>query len=186
MDKISFLLSGKRKMERSLLQKDKKGVSLMVSYVLLVIIAIGLSVAVFAYLQLYLPREEAKCLEDISLSIDEASCEFSHGENYNISIKLTNRGLFNVNGAFIRIGEQGRVFKVALNQEDNFLFLEAGLDNVLNPSESWEPDSPYTYVPDNPSTPQELEVEPFLYEENKPVLCEKSVVSKTIFCISEP
>ena len=84
---------------------NKRGVSLMIGYVLLVVIAIGLSVAVFAYLKLYLPKDEPKCYDDVILSIDDLICV--GGEGGNISVTLTNRGLFNINGAFIRVGEVG-------------------------------------------------------------------------------
>jgi hypothetical protein len=170
-------------MMKDLLQKDRRGVSIMVGYVLLIIMAVGLSIAVFAYLKLYLPKADAECKDNIIISIDEVSCELSQGTEYYVSLKLTNRGLFNINGAFIRIGEQGRIFKILLNEEENFLFQEgAGSDNLLNPGETWEPENFYLYEPDNPDAPQEIEVEPFVYIDNKPALCEKAIVSKTIFC----
>ena len=52
-------------MVRGLLRLDKRGVSIMIGYVLLVVIAIGLSIAVYAYLKNYLPREKAECPQDI-------------------------------------------------------------------------------------------------------------------------
>ena len=147
----------------------------MIGYVLLVVIAIGLSVAVFAYLKLYLPKDEPKCYDDVILSIDDLICV--GGEGGNISVTLTNRGLFNINGAFIRVGEVGRIFKTLVNEEDNFLFIGDDGDALLNPGETWSRTFDY-----NGNGIQQVEVEPFLYLENKPVLCEKAVVSKLVDC----
>jgi len=165
---------------KSLLQQDKKGVSIMIGYVLLIVIAIGLSVAVFAYLKLYLPKDEPKCRDDVILSIDRVSCIGIGGGNFEVSINLTNRGFFSINGAFLRIGEVDRIFKTLLGDGEVY-FLE-GNNPVLKPGDSWNPEDPYSYTPDNPNEPQELEVEPFLFIGNKPVLCEKAVVSKIISC----
>jgi len=155
-------------------QENKKGVSLMVGYVLLIVIAIGLSVAVFAYLKLYLPKDQPKCHDDVILSIADASCV-----NDVVNITLTNRGFFNINGAFIRIGDQGRVFKTLLNDDETqFLFIgDPNNDGLLNPGESWSKNYAYTST-----GPQELEIEPFLYIDGKPALCEKAVVSKIVNC----
>lgn len=153
---------------------DKRGVSLMIGYVLLIVIAIGLSVAVFVYLKLYLPKDEPKCYDDVSLSIDEVACE-----NGAITLVLTNRGLFNVDGAFIRIGAYGRVYKQLLNDdESHFLFIGAGGDSLLNPGESWE-GGPFAY---GGNGTQELEVEPFLFLGERPSLCEKAVVARIVEC----
>ena len=169
-------------MMRSLLQQgsrisNKKGVSLMIGYVLLVVMAITLSVLVFAFLKLYLPKNEPKCYEDVVLSIDEVTCQ-----NGKLELTLTNRGLFDINGAFIRIGERGRIYKQAINDNPEVLFLEAGEDNVLTPGETW-----HSLSYDYPGLDvQELEVEPLLFIDDKPALCEKAVVSKDVVCITTP
>jgi hypothetical protein len=157
-----------------LLRADKKGVNLMIGYVLLIVIAISLSVLVFAYLKLYLPKDEPKCYEDVSVSIDKLECLGSNTD-YVVSLNLTNRGLFTIHGVFIRIGEEGRVFKKLLNS-DGLITTEDGL---LKPEETWSVS--FTY--NEPAGIKEVEVEPFLFIDNKPALCEKAVVSQLVECV---
>ena len=166
-------------MVRNLLRKNKKGVSLMVGYVLLIVIAVGLSVAVFSYLRLYLPKEEPKCYDDVSLTIEQASCA-----NQLVDVTLRNRGLFNISGAHIRIGDPGRIAKELLNP--SFLFdFGGGVIRDLKPGEEWSPPGKYSYTYPAPAS-QELEIEPVVFIDNKPILCPKAVVKRIIFCSLSP
>ena len=168
---------------RSSLLKSNKGVSIMVGYVILIVIAISLSVAVFAFLKLYLPSEKPKCSEDIVLTIESASCVDHTGNgNYNIEIELMNRGFFNVDGAYIRAGEVGRIYKTLLNEDPSALFIgEEG--GILAPEKKWKNDFVTMTYKADPTKPQEIEVEPLIFIENKPALCEKATASRIIECI---
>jgi len=160
-------------MGRDLLLKDKRGVSVMVGYVLLVVMAIGLSVLVFAMLKLWVPIEKSECPEDISLTIESASC--SGGI---INMTLRNRGLFSIDSVFINIGEPDRVFRTLLNKETNFLFRgKPGLKLV--PGDTWDYSKIYLE-----SGVKELEIEPLLYvgDAKEPSVCDKSIVKKIVTC----
>ena len=144
----------------------------MIGYVLLIVIAISLAFGVYYYLQNYLPSDRVECGNEVSLSIEEVICQ--DGE---VNVTLLNRGLFNVNGAFIRIGDEVRVFRTTLNEgESQFLFRDME-DGLLNPGEKWE--GSYTY---SGTGMQEIEVEPLRYIENEPVLCENAVVRQVVDC----
>ena len=151
-----------------MLSPDKRGVSIMIGYVLLIVIAISLSIFVFVYLQLYLPKDEPQCYDDVALTIEEARCE--NGEGYVI---LHNRGLFTVDGVFIRVGEEGRIFKEVINADDSTFV-------PLLPQMSWN--GMFAYIPADINKVQELEIEPYVYIENKPALCERAVITKKITC----
>jgi hypothetical protein len=148
---------------------NRKGVSIMIGYVLLIVIVIGLSVLVFAFLQLYLPSEKPKCPGDISLII-EPVC--SPG---NINIFYTNKGLFSVDGALVRVGEVGRLAKDLINEDNVFTFLEGSIE----PGKTWTQDYDYDY-----SEPElkELEIEPVMFIDNEAVLCDGAIVSRIIEC----
>jgi hypothetical protein len=156
---------------------NKNGVSVMVGYVLLVVIAVGLSVAVFSYLKLYLPKDEPECNQEIVLTIDEVSC-FGEGADGFVSVKLSNRGLFSVNGVFIRIGDRDRVFKELLTGDELLFTPEA-----LAPGEEYD-FLRLSYDGYVEGQSRELEIEPFVYIDNEPALCEKSVVSKLVNCVT--
>jgi hypothetical protein len=174
-------------MARNLLRKEnKKGVSIMVGYVILIVIAIGLSVAVFAYLKLYLPKDNPVCSNDVILSIDEVTCvDYDSDEEYDVNVTITNRGFFSVNGAFIRMGDVNRVFKEVLNEEPLTLFSIP--NGVLEPGQVWEsePAVPmfYTPSPDESGQVKEIEIEPLVYVDGEPVLCGRAVVNKLVNCV---
>src|SRR3989344_3866131 len=106
----------------NLSQLNKRGVSIMVGYVLLISIAVALSTAVFFYLKLYLPSDKQECYQDIKLIIDSVSCKVnvvgSSGSS-TVNINFTNKGLFNIPGVYIKIGEPDRIFKEPLNKPED-------------------------------------------------------------------
>ena len=67
----------------------KKGVSLMVAYVLLVVIAISLSALVYIFLKSYLPTDKVECPSDLSLIIEGARCIDNKN---NLTINISNKG----------------------------------------------------------------------------------------------
>ena len=152
----------------------------MVGYVLLISIAIALSTAVFFYLKLYLPSDNPECDQDIKLSIDYASCTIDSGQNtYSIiNLNITNRGLFKVDGAYIKIGNVDRAYKETLNNVEEGLESECNPSLVLNPGETFCGRYNYNSAP---SGVQEITVQPVVWIDNKPVLCE-ALVSKRISC----
>ncbi len=86
----------------------KKAQSEMVSYILLIVIAMGLAVGVYAWINWYVvPGEEReKCSSDVSLSIEDYNCwtapDTSGTNEKYFTMKLKNNGLFNVSGFFIK------------------------------------------------------------------------------------
>ncbi|MBM3247762.1 hypothetical protein FJZ17_04470, partial [Candidatus Pacearchaeota archaeon] len=63
-------------MQKIKINQNKKALSEMVSYILLVVIALGLAAGVFAWLRSQLPAEnEQKCSEDVAITILSYSCD---------------------------------------------------------------------------------------------------------------
>jgi len=166
---------------RGLLQQtkfsNKRAVSEMVSYVLLVVIAVGLSIAVYAYLKVLVPKDlKPECNEDIQLTIQDYSCKANTTKS--LSVTLYNKGLFRVNAVYLRLGTEGA--EVPLN------VLRRLFNPPLMPGESiWVP------VPDraslepilNGSGNYVLEVQAAANnEKGEFALCENSVITQTIYC----
>ena len=155
---------------------NKKAVSLMVSYTLLVIIALGLSVLVYGYLKIYLPSQRPECPQAISLVIDNALCDIT---SETLTIRLSNRGLFNVSAAFIRMGEAGRVVRQQVNEGRE----------IFEPSPIAPSSVPRIYSYDiseilvgSSSTEFELEVQPAMLEKRALYPCEEAIVTRSISC----
>lgn len=172
-------------MEKNLLQlNDRKGVSIMVGYVLLIAIAIALSTAVFFYLKLYLPDERPECDVDIKMTIDSAVCVFDNDitPTYsNVRLNITNKGLFKIEGAYIKIGDASRAFREDLNPANPLSLASAcnGNNEFLNPGDK----SCFEYTYNKaPNEIQEISVQPVVWINNEPVLCPESIVTRRVAC----
>ncbi len=71
----------------------------MLGYVLLTIIAIFMSTAVYLWIKLYVPSEIPECSDGVSLFLEEVKCQ--SGSKLNVTVK--NNGLFSVAGYYIYI-----------------------------------------------------------------------------------
>jgi hypothetical protein len=93
---------------------NKKGVSEMISYVLLVIIAVSISALVYTYLKndicVFCPAPE--CREGTSIIVEDYWCDKT---NLKINLTIYNKGLFNVTAVFIRFGKDNQSVKSQLN-----------------------------------------------------------------------
>lgn len=152
----------------------------MVSYVLLVVIAISLSVFVYAYLKLYLPENRRECEVDTRIVITEVTCLSNYDD---LSFKIENRGLFNVSGAFMKFDLRTKTVKTQLNKDDEFLRppLAPGQARVMN----FNNFSRVYGFPLTENTDFELEVEPAVLQDGFLVSCKDAIVTYPVTCISQ-
>jgi cysteine-rich repeat protein len=78
--------------------ESRKGVSVMVGYVLLVVFLIIIGGIVYVWLKTYIPRQALECPDGISLFIKEASFDSDASQ---LILTLKNNGRFDVAGYFI-------------------------------------------------------------------------------------
>lgn len=81
-------------------KKNKKGISVMIGYILLVVFILAISVAVYQWLRSYVPGQAIECPDGVSLFIDRAT--FYSG-NSTLEINSVNNGNFQILGYFARI-----------------------------------------------------------------------------------
>ncbi len=175
---------------KPLLRRIKRGDSTVLGYVLLVVFAIGMAAAVFSYLKFFLPKEQPQCPEGVSIAISNMSCSGTR-----FSITLQNKGLFSLNGTYIKIGDKDRVYKQLINcpgpqQHAPYCQLyfnnpSSNLPQVLRPGDKWSSSFNYTLGVGE----KEVEVEPFLIinqrlqEVNRSrILCSNAVITSTVSC----
>lgn len=84
------------------IKKNKKAVSIMIGYVLLVAIAVIMSIIIYNWVKTYVPRDTPNCPEGVSLMIKKISCLQEANGNYNLSVVVKNNGLFDIGGYYIR------------------------------------------------------------------------------------
>lgn len=168
-----------------LLAPDKKGESTILGYVLLIVLAVGMAGAVFAYLKLYVPKEVPQCPGDVKLSIEEVACQ-----GQTVTVTIANRGLFNVQGSYIRVGDRGAAHKTLVNcpdpnrplPPDCTLYFNQGaptfiLDS-LKPGERTTQSYNYTELGS-----RQIEIEPiYIINNGTRALCANAIVTKEITC----
>ena len=74
----------------------KMGISPVIGYVMLIIIALAVGVLIFMWMRGFTPTESDTCRDGVSLSIVNAKCD----ENW-LNLTSKNNGRFNVSGYFI-------------------------------------------------------------------------------------
>lgn len=116
-------------MNNSFHLSNKKGVSEVVGYVILIVIALTMSVFVYAYLKLYVPKEAPSCPSDISLSVQDYTC--TSGPNGILNLTIKNKGLFKVYGAYVRFGPEDRQVRPQINNDTSFFLFQQGQDGLL-------------------------------------------------------
>ncbi len=154
----------------------------MVGYALLVVIAIGLAAIVYPFLKARLPVERVECPADLSLSIDDVSCNRA---DHSLTIKLLNRGLFNVTGAYIRFAESDRTVRPQVNPGKE-IYLTGLNPTPLGPGQY----TPYlTYPIGNltslpPNGTFIVEVQAAIFKKGVLVPCANKIITQTINCVS--
>lgn len=84
------------------LKRNRRGLSVVIGYILLIAISIVMSIVVYQWLKTYVPKDTTKCSEGTSIFIKEIAYTCTSGkETLNITVK--NNGRFSVNGYFIHV-----------------------------------------------------------------------------------
>ena len=150
---------------------NKKALSEIVGYTILIVIAISLSALVYSFLRLYIPKEQVTCEEDIKLIIQDYSC----ADNV-LNLTITNKGLFKADIAYVRFGDE------SIKTRINNLSLSGELYG-LNPG-----DPPFksrydvTNLVSGPGE-YELELQPAIIVNKQITVCENAIVTQPITCV---
>lgn len=166
--------------------KNKKGVSEIIAYVLLILIAVSISVLVYAWLKVQVPKEKTTCPEGIAITIKSYSCEA--GKKINISFE--NRGLFNIDGINVLIanvsGETpGNTINASSSlgnpvQTEGFVYFNP----ALPPRKAWEDRFDYS----SSGVLRRIQITPFVFEEksdgknNELILCKDAIIIQDVSC----
>lgn len=180
----------------NILSLNKKGISEIVSYVLMIVVVIGISIAVGSYLRVQVPKDKFTCSEDIALLLDHISCFVANqtGDPGTIAVTYRNTGLFTIDAVYARLGESGRRVKTLINDPnepgkttneayEKFYFIE------INESGSPDPGlKPGHLIQQTYSTnvikeagKYDFEAQPAVVEQGKLSIC-PTILKQTITC----
>ncbi|MFZ5955791.1 MAG: hypothetical protein ACOYT4_05180 [Nanoarchaeota archaeon] len=163
----------------------KKGISEIMAYVFLVVIALSISLLVYSWLKFYSnsANDLKECPEDLSLIINNYTCNSGV-----LILTVQNKGLFTISGYTLR-GSNDENSKIGTCLLKNSSMGGAGETwfgvNGFKPSES-----PKTFSYDLPATDECLnlkfiELQPFTEEiiggESRKIFCER-IIRRDIIC----
>lgn len=168
--------------------KSKKALSEIVGYVLLIVIAVGISILVYSFLKGYIIKEDPKCPDNLAISIYDYTCHTEGGQKL-IDIQLANAGTYNINGYMLRLrvvyidedGNEKTSILKRIDGKDYDSILETrqvlGVGNMTAPIQidyTGRGDVDYTRLIN-------IEVEPYISGKNyQKVLCSNAVISQPI------
>lgn len=171
-------------------RKNKKAVSLMLAYVLLIIIAISLSIGIYAWLKFVArgPEDIDKCPEGVSIIILDYDCADTQEDAIELVIK--NKGRFNVSGYSIK-GTDNKSQEAWVKLEDPlggvegvYIFAQGSVNTPLAPDAVADP-RVFSYS--NLGKLEKIEIEPLRIQRKKfglgkeiIVFCEDSVIQQEL------
>jgi len=148
---------------------EKKGLSIVVSYVLLIVLAMSVSVWVYQWLRSSVDLVDSpECPDDVVLAIYDYSYNSSISQ---LNLTIQNKGYFNVDGFFVRVNNDSDPnFGIyILNESLHEVNVSESVTVKLNSSNYIVGSSNYLLV----GTIKVIDVQPYVIEDNKVVVCEK-------------
>tara|TARA_Y100000310_G_C20394081_1_gene674218 strand:+ start:170 stop:631 length:462 start_codon:yes stop_codon:yes gene_type:complete len=148
---------------------NRKGISVVIGYVLLVVIAISLSLLVYAWLKDLLPGNIENCPDEAALIITDYKCE-----NKEIKLTLRNQGLFNLYGFIARINNVSDGFFYNLKHDSDIEHFFT--NDILKPNEKEDRDLNYS----EHNNINEIMIEPFILDDRGIILCDNSIIKQKL------
>ncbi len=171
------------------MKQNKKAVSLMISYVLLISISLAISIGVFSWLKLAANVEPAvDCKDGTSLIIESMECNPDLPTS-NLKLFLKNNGRFNIDGVIVAVGDNPEESTPTYLIPDTFGGTLEGhyyFDEPLKPGQQatigflnltynkQTPDTDDTndYLLENLA---KIEFQPFIVSNNERVICQQAI-----------
>lgn len=152
------------------IKMNKKALSEIVGYTILIVIAISLSVLVYSFLRAYIPKSQVSCDEDVKLTISDYNC--SKGI---LNLTIKNKGLFKIDMVYIRLQENGKSKKQLINEKNPLIDLNPGaIYNHIYPLGNYG----FATTPNNYT----LEMQPAIVRDRTPIACENAIITQDIKC----
>ena len=155
---------------RALLRSNKRGVSVIVGYVLLISMSIALSVMVYNWLKFYADDKPIEtCPSGVGLVIKEVKCD-----EKSFSLTVQNKGRFTVDGFYLRVNDK---------IDSEFGFYSEIVDKEIVPSGDVEKEYFFAnnYGGVTLTKITLIEVQPFILNKGEKVSCDQ-VTRQKVSC----
>jgi hypothetical protein len=173
-----------------MIKKDIRGVSLMLSYVLIIAIALGTSIGVYNWIKTISNADPSvDCKEDTSILLSDYTCDSA-----GITLKIRNSGRFNVSGfVFLASNDSGKEPVIGLILKDSSGQPVATRPGIYYFSEPLKPNSepslPIKFSNDfkkgtgstgTISKIEKIQLQPFILIKKKMLVCKNAVIKQRI------
>ena len=163
---------------------DKKGLSEVVGYVLLIAIAVSMSVIVYYFLHSYIPKPSTNdCPSGMSIIISDYNCDLT---NKNINLTLQNKGLFDIDGFLIRASttnDNSSIPSKELSYNNGtadtktaVMYFDNLIDATLHPSQRFSRIYSYSDYSDI----NKLQIIPFKLYKGQNLLCGEAQITQNV------
>ncbi len=154
--------------------RNKKAISEIVSYTLLIVIVLGIAATVFYFLKVYASKKPSvECPEDLFLVIKSYTCTSS---NWELNLTIKNKGYFNISGFYARARRDYENVSTGILKQWNGespVYLEpelaSGQEVILN----------FNYA-NFRSSLAAVELQPYIKENDELFLCENSIITQQV------
>ncbi len=85
------------------MKRDKRGISIVIGYILLIAVSMTMSILVYQWLKTYVPTDSVKCSEGTSLFIKSVDYDCT---SKILTLTLQNNGKFGIDGYFIHVSDK--------------------------------------------------------------------------------
>ncbi len=172
---------------------NKRGLSIVIGYILLVAVSIVMSIIVYQYLKTYVPKDTVKCDEGTSAFIKDTSYNCT---SRTLNVTLKNNGKFSINGYFIhasnKTGEALPTLDLSLRimtggiTTGNSITFSDMVENALSPDEPNEKKSSFNTT--GYGTIYKIEIIPTRMQEvdgkKRLISCSDSKVEAELTCMA--
>lgn len=141
---------------------NKRGLSEVVAYVMLISMALALSGIIYAWLKTTATTQpNEKCDENIALILKDYNCSYE-GDKINLNLRLKNQGLFSVEGYLIRVStdEGSKIADITLDKTGS----------KIGPTE--EISVSYNITVENEKQVTLIDLQPFQFKDSVKILCD--------------
>ncbi len=157
--------------------QEKKAVSEMIAYVILIAIAIGLAIGVFSWLKDYANvTPKIDCKAGTSIVLEDYNC----ASDGTFTVNIKNNGMFDVNGIFMMVGNNSQrqpIERLSALGESQPSSLPGYYTGRINVSENQT--ISFNAVDLNPI--QIVQIQPFILDnKNKKILCEQGIIKENL------
>lgn len=165
---------------------SKKAVSLMISYVLLILIAFSIGILVYFWINNFVTAPSDKCPDGVSLIIRDAMC---NADTNDIIVNISNKGRFKVHGFVVRGSDNPEISPhINLKENDGKLTsIIEGLNMIESSVGPLEPNeqASYRFNYDNLFTNEvvKISVGAIRVQDEMTIVCENTFVTLNIECL---